>query len=95
MHALTQTTPAPWWRFGHVWLVIAGPLVVIVAGFVTLWLAIRTPDPVVDADYYRKGIEINRSLQAAEDAGNLAPAAAARNHAATGGVPPAPRQAKP
>jgi hypothetical protein len=27
---------APWWRFGHVWLVIAGPAVVVVASFVTV-----------------------------------------------------------
>lgn len=75
----------PWWRFGHVWLVISGPLVVIVAGFVTLYLAISNPDPVVDADYYRKGVEINRTLGTVP--ANLAPAVVGRNHAATGAVP--------
>lgn len=82
-----MTTPnkQPWWKFGHVWLVISGPLVVVVAGFVTLYLAVRTPDPLVTEDYYRKGIEINRTLQADRPAaGSLAPAMAARNHAATG-----------
>ena len=43
----TPAATVPWWKFGHVWLVIAGPLIVIVAGFVTLWLAISRPDPVV------------------------------------------------
>lgn len=79
--------PPPWWKFGHVWLVLAGPAVVVVAGFVTLWLAIRTPDPVVTPDYYRKGIEINKTLQV--DPASLAPAVQARNHAQTG-VPAAP-----
>ena len=32
----------PWWKFGHVWLVMAGPAVVVVAGFITLYLAMRT-----------------------------------------------------
>lgn len=78
----------PWWKFGHVWLVLAGPAIVIVAGFFTLYLAIRTPDPVVSEDYYRQGIEINKTLEAAP--GSLAPAIQARNHAATGVAPTAP-----
>jgi hypothetical protein len=76
----------PWWSHGYVWLVIAGPAAVIVAAFVTVWLAVRTPDPVVDADYYRRGIEINKTL-AREKA--LLPALQGRNHAAT---PPADPQ---
>ena len=62
----TPVATAPWWKFGHVWLVIAGPAIVIVAGFGTLWLAISRPDPVVAEDYYRKGIEINKTLEAPE-----------------------------
>ena len=49
------TTSTPWWRHGYVWLVISGPAIVVVAGFITLWLAIRTPDPVVDENYYQAG----------------------------------------
>jgi len=82
-HAASQ----PWWKFGHVWMVLAGPAVVVVAGFITLYLAIRTPDPVVSEDYYRKGIEINKTLEA--DPNSLAPAIQARNHAATGVTPAA------
>lgn len=70
-----------WWQYGYVWLIIAGPLLVVIAGFITLYLAIRTPDPVID-DYYRKGMEINKTLNAERD--GLAPALQARNHAATG-----------
>jgi hypothetical protein len=93
MNKLTQMAVQPWWKFGHVWMVIAGPAIVIVAGFVTLYLAVRTPDPVVTEDYYRKGIEINKTLEAAP--GSLAPAQQARNHAATGAVPPAQPADKP
>jgi hypothetical protein len=76
-----DTTPsAPWWKHGHVWLIISGPVAVIVAGAVTAVIAIRSQDPVVDADYYRKGLEINKQL-AAERA--MVPALQGRNHAAT------------
>jgi len=68
----------PWWKYGYVWLILGGPLAVIIASIITLNLALQTPDPVVD-DYYRKGIEINKQLEAKE----LMPAVEGRNHAAT------------
>ena len=79
----SSATPAaaPWWKFGHVWLVLAGPLVVIVAGFITLWLAMSRPDPVVAEDYYQRGIDINKTLEHPEK--SFAPAMKGRNHAAT------------
>lgn len=84
--------PAPWWKFGHVWLVIAGPAVVVVAGFVTLYLALRFPDPVITEDAYRKGLEL-RNPSLANPAASLAPAVQGRNHAQTGA--PAAAAAKP
>ncbi len=54
-----------------------------------MWLALRTPDPVVDEDYYRKGVEINRTLADKK----LMPAVAGRNHAATPSADvPSPRR---
>ncbi len=86
-----QATGQAWWRYGHVWLVIGGPALVVLASFVTLWLAIRTPDPVVAEDYYRRGVEINRTLSDAPtrtgaawvEGSTMAPAQQARNHAVT------------
>ena len=60
-----ETTP--WWRVGPMWLVIGGPVLVIVAGFATLAVAIARPDPVIDT----------RAGAASEQ-----PAVQARNHAA-------------
>jgi len=83
---LTQQGPdecAPWWKWGHVWLLIAGPAAVVVAGLVTAVIAVRSQDPLVAGDYYRRGVEINQTL-AREKA--LMPALQGRNHAAT---PPA------
>lgn len=82
-HAPTRASAcAPWWRHGHVWLVIAAPVVSVVAGVATLVLALRTPDPVVAQDYYRRGIEINKTL-AEQEAKALLPALQGRNHAAS------------
>jgi len=72
----------PWWHFGYAWMIVGGPLLVVIASFITLYIAISRPDPVIDDDYYRKGIEINKTLNEQRDA--LAPAGQARNHAATG-----------
>jgi hypothetical protein len=74
--------PAPWWTYGHVWLVIAGPVAVVLAGVVTVWLALAYPETVVAEDYYRRGVEINRTLAAGEERA-LRPALQGRNHAAT------------
>ena len=71
----------PWWKFAHVWLVLAGPVIVVIAGFVTAYIAISKPDPVIDPDYYRHGLEINQRLS--ESQKSLAPAITGRNHAAT------------
>ena len=77
----STTAPSlPWWKYGHVWLVLAGPAIVVVAALFTAWLAMRNPDPVLAEDYYRRGIEINKTLAKNKA---LAPALQGRNHAAT------------
>jgi hypothetical protein len=86
MQSKTSQASAPWWKFGHVWLVLGGPAVVVVASFITLYLAVTRPDPVVSEDYYRQGIDINKTLDQEANAASLAPALQARNHAATGVV---------
>ena len=86
MSNIENAIPAPWWKFGHVWMVFGGPAIVVVASFITLYLAVSGADPVVDADYYRTGIEINKTL--ADNPASLAPATLARNHAATGAPMP-------
>lgn len=72
--------PAPWWKHGHVWLVISGPAVVVVAALFTAWIAVRHADPVVDANYYRHGTDINKMLAAHR---STLPAEQGRNHVNT------------
>jgi hypothetical protein len=74
----------PWWKFGHMWMVFGGPVLVIVASFITLYLAIKMPDPVV-ASYGRSATPSEASEAPKTPAStNMAPAMQARNHAATG-----------
>ena len=84
---MQQQTPtsSPWWRYPFVWLVIAGPAAVVVAGFVTAFIAVQGADPVVASDYYRRGIEINKTLAAGKK--STLPAMQGRNHAATPTAP--------
>ncbi len=91
--AIQPSSDTPWWKFGHVWMVVAGPALVVVASAITLYLAITRPDPVTDDDYYRSGTELNKSR--GEGNAALAPAVAARNHAATGTVPVKTTPAEP
>lgn len=63
--------PLPWYRHRAPWLLMAGPLVVVVASFITIWLAIRTDDGLVTNDYYRKGLAINQTLKLSERARSL------------------------
>jgi hypothetical protein len=84
----TTEKPAPWWKFGHMWMVVGGPAIVVVASFITLYLAITRPDPVMDQNYYQKGLELNKTMGV--NPSSLAPAMQARNHAATGVPAPKP-----
>lgn len=64
--------PLPWWRIGMVWLVIGGPLVVVVAGLVTAVIAAAGADDV-----------LSDAARRASQPANAVPALEARNHAAT------------
>ena len=57
-----------WYRQPWPWLLMLGPAVVVVAGFVTLWLAVKSSDGLVADDYYKQGLAINQTLARAERA---------------------------
>jgi len=66
-----QTIADPWYRHRWPWILMAGPFIVVVASFITLWLAIRTDDGLVTDDYYKKGLAINQTLKLSEHAKEL------------------------
>lgn len=48
-----QQPVAPWYRQFWPWFLIALPATVVVASFVTLYLAVKSPNPLVVDDYAR------------------------------------------
>lgn len=61
----------PWYKDRWPWILMAGPAIVVVAGFVTLWLAIKSDDGLVTDDYYKQGLTVNQRLHRDHVAGNL------------------------
>lgn len=62
----------PWYKHAWPWMLMSGPAIVIVAGVVTAWLAVRSSDGLVTDDYYKQGLAVNQQLQrdhAARDIG--------------------------
>lgn len=59
---------SPWYREPWPWLLMAGPVVVIVAGFITAWLAFRSADGLVDDDYYKQGLAVNQRIHRDQEA---------------------------
>ena len=58
----SMTKTNRWYREPIMWLVIAFPLTAVIVGFVSLALAIRSDDGMVEDDYYKQGMTINRVL---------------------------------
>ncbi len=52
----------PWYRQFWPWLLIALPGSAVVAGLITLYIAIIHSDDLVDDEYYKDGLAINRVL---------------------------------
>jgi len=78
----TANAPAlPWWRFPIVWFALAGPALVVVAGFTTMAIAFAHADvAIVETPARSPAATVDR-------AGPTAPALQARNHAATPAMP--------
>lgn len=72
------TTIRPWYREPWPWMLAAGPLLVVIAGFYTAWLAIVSNDGLVTDDYYRKGLSANQTIARSEQASRLGLTAAVR-----------------
>ncbi len=53
----------PWYREPWPWLLMAGPVAVIVAGIATIWIAVVSSDGLVVDDYYKQGLAINQTLE--------------------------------
>lgn len=73
--------PVPWWQVKMMWLVIAGPLIVVVAALTTAVVAIRGQDPVLVTG--PEDLQVDPSKKSNP---SYRPAIEGRNHSATGGI---------
>lgn len=73
----------PWWKVRLMWLVVGGPLVVVIAASVTAVVAIRGQDPVL-ADRAMSAADLRVDSSKRADPAYQA-AIEGRNHATTGG----------
>ena len=71
MNNLTnRSAPNPWYREPWPWLLMLGPFAVIVAGAITIWLAVVSSDGLVDDDYYKQGLAVNQRIHRDREAIN-------------------------
>ncbi|MGB4467775.1 MAG: FixH family protein [Azovibrio sp.] len=57
-----KTLSQPWYKEPWPWILMAGPSAVIVAGAITLWLALTSFDGMVEDDYYKQGLAVNQRI---------------------------------
>lgn len=60
MTAMTSSASKPWYRHPWPWILMAGPFAVVVAGAVTVYLAVVSNDGLVEDDYYKQGLAVNQ-----------------------------------
>jgi hypothetical protein len=68
-----EASVPPWWRVGMVWLIVGGPLVVVVASLCTVAIAVSGAEEVLT----RPAVSVKSEQP------HLLPAVQGRNHAAT------------
>lgn len=54
----------PWYRQSWPWLLLIMPAVAVCVSIVLMWLAMRSPDPLVQEQYYVAGQSINEMIHA-------------------------------
>lgn len=57
-----KTLSQPWYKEPWPWILMAGPVTVIVAGIITIWLAVISFDGMVEDDYYKQGLAVNQRI---------------------------------
>jgi hypothetical protein len=68
---MTSLQARPWYREPWPWVLLAIPVATIVAGAITMLIALRGADGVVAEDYYKRGLEIGVEASRQERARTL------------------------
>lgn len=77
---------SPWYAQRWPWLLMVGPVAVVLAGIVTIWLAVNFQDALVVDDYYKQGRAINQDLRRDRTATSLQMQAKLNYDAETGAL---------
>ena len=83
-NVLSQAPAAPWYTHRWPWLLMLGPVLVMLATAVTVWFALQTPDAMVVDDYYKQGKAINQDLRRDRVASSMGLSLSAAYDAAAG-----------
>lgn len=59
----TAHNEGPWYKHRWPWLLMMGPFAVVIAGSITMWIAVTQQDALVVDDYYKQGKAINQDLR--------------------------------
>lgn len=86
MTTASDITIPPWYRQFWPWFLISFPAAAVVAGIITILIAIDNHDHVVVDDYYKKGLAINRVITQQELAATMGLVANADYMPTTGGL---------
>jgi len=52
----------PWYRQMWPWFLMSFPVLAIVGGIITVILVLGSPNPMVVADYYKRGLAVNQDI---------------------------------
>lgn len=63
-----QNDQAPWYQQKIFWLLMAGPIIVVIAALYTFYLAQQNANDLVSDDYYKDGKHINLTLERDQEA---------------------------
>lgn len=74
----TMSELNPWYKQFWPWFIMALPASAVVAGIITIIIAVNNPDGLVKDDYYKAGLGINRVLEREHQALTMGLSAAAK-----------------
>jgi hypothetical protein len=69
--AMNAIDKGPWYKEPWPWILMTGPIIVIIAGVITAIIAIKTSDGLVTEDYYKKGLAANQTIARSDQATKL------------------------
>ena len=70
----TSSSPPPhppWYKQFWPWFLMFFPATAVVAGIITIIIAVKTDDGLVNDDYYKAGLAINQTLERKQNAQEL------------------------